>query len=52
MTNVIDLDEYRKNKLGPSFAAEFQYEDTFTYTLTIGGETYEITVNTDEFFNS
>ena len=59
-SNVIDLEKYRIKKqidtlndiFGDTFVESYLPEyDTVTYTLTIEGEDYKITVPTEEFFD-
>lgn len=59
-SNVIDLEKYRIKKqidtlndiFGDTFVETYLPEyDTVTYTLTIEGEDYKITVPTEEFFD-
>jgi len=55
MSNIISLEEYRKKKekdLDFSFSSYEMSDDTITYTLTIGEVSYNVTVNTEDFFDS
>ena len=55
MSNVISLEEYRKKREGSLDYSLTSYDmsgDTITYTLTIGDVSYNVTVNTEDFFDS
>lgn len=55
MGTVINLEEYRKKReksLDYSLTSYDMSGDTITYTLTIGDTSYNVTVNTEDFFDS